>query len=155
QVHDRADPGPRPINYQFLNRRLLWDHWAQMAYVVAPLINWGSVRRAVSGGAGRLRREARALGIFGGSGGGGGGGGRVSVRGLGADAAPAAAEAAAVVLTACAECGANPAKTPYVTACGHVFCYYCARVACTVDPRYACPRCGEYFATSRRWSQPR
>ncbi|CAN0189463.1 unnamed protein product [Ectocarpus sp. 6 AP-2014] len=152
-VHDRADPGPRPINYQFLNRRLLWDHWAKMAYVVAPLINWGSVRRAVSGGAGRLRREARALGVFGGS---SGGAGRVSARGLGADAAPAAEAAAAeVVLTACAECGANPAKTPYVTGCGHVFCYYCARVACTVDPRYACPRCGEYFATSRRWSQPR
>ncbi|CAM9380766.1 unnamed protein product, partial [Ectocarpus sp. 13 AM-2016] len=113
-------------------------------------INWGSVRRAVSGGAGRLRREARALGIFGGS-----GSGRASARGLGADAAPAAEAAAEVVLTACAECGVNPAKTPYVTGCGHVFCYYCARVACTVDPRYACPRCGEYFATSRRWSQPR
>ncbi|CAN0441250.1 unnamed protein product, partial [Scytosiphon promiscuus] len=39
-------------------------------------------------------------------------------------------------LTACVECGANPAKTPYLTSCGHVFCYYCARTACTVDPRY-------------------
>ncbi|CAN0409029.1 unnamed protein product, partial [Hapterophycus canaliculatus] len=46
-------------------------------------------------------------------------------------------------------------QTPYLTSCGHVFCYYCARSACTVDPRYACPRCGECFATSRRWSQPR
>lgn len=106
-MHDRGDPPPRPINYQFLNRRLLWDHWAKMAYAVAPLVNWGSVRRAVSSGAARLRREARALGIF--------GGGRGSMllagrraRGVSGDTDGDAA--AAAVLTACAECGTNPAK---------------------------------------------
>lgn len=87
-----------------------------MAYVVAPLVNWGSVRRAVSGGVGRLRREARSLGILGGS------GRAISSapgrRGTGARAGEgegesAAAAAAAVVLTACAECGANPAKVRY------------------------------------------
>lgn len=83
-----------------------------MAYVVAPLINWGSVRRAVSGGAGRLRREARALGIFGGGGGNGNGRGSMLVgRGASARAGvEGTAAASAAVLTACAECGANPAK---------------------------------------------
>ena len=118
QVHDRADPGPRPINYQFLNRRLLWDHWAKMAYVVAPLVNWSSVRRVLSGGAGRLRREARALGIFGGS---DGGRGAVSAgRGVGGG------DAAAAVLTACAECGANPAKVTYFVS--KYFFFLCASV---------------------------
>jgi len=110
QVHDRGDPPPRPINYQFLNRRLLWDHWAKMAYAVAPLVNWGSVQRAVSGGAARLRREARALGIFGG---GGGDRGSMLLARRGAGVVPGGGDsdaAAATVLTACVECGANPAK---------------------------------------------
>ena len=106
KVHDRVDPGPRSINYQFLNRRLLWDHWAKMAYVVTPLINWGSIRRAVVGGAGRLRREARAFGIVGGGNGGGGGGRHRGAGGGGT----AVRDADGVALTACADCGVDPAK---------------------------------------------
>lgn len=121
-MHDRGDPPPRPINYQFLNRRLLWDHWAKMAYAVAPLVNWGSVRRSVSGGAARLRREARALGIF--------GGGRGSVllpgrREAGGSGGADGDAAAATVLTACAECGTNPAKVR----CGRIWRMY-LRQAC-------------------------
>lgn len=95
------DPGPRSINYQFLNRRLLWDHWAKMAYVVAPLIDWVSIRRAFVGSAGRLRREARALGII------GGGRSGVPSRGGGADRASTVDDPA---VSPCAECGVSPAK---------------------------------------------
>ncbi|CAM9745314.1 unnamed protein product, partial [Sphacelaria rigidula] len=38
------------INYQFLSRRSLWDHWVKMAFVVTPLISWGRIRRAVTRG---------------------------------------------------------------------------------------------------------
>lgn len=154
-VNERIDSGPRPINYQFLNRRLLWDHWAKMAYVVAPLINWGSIRRAVTRSAGRVRREARALGLMSDDPTRVGDGiARLTSMGRGVRLR-SAGSGRSVALTACAECGTNPAKTPYVTDCGHVLCYYCARMACTIDPLYACPSCGESFASSRRWSQPR
>ena len=105
------DPGPRSINYQFLNRRLLWDHWAKMAYVVAPLINWGSIRRGVVGGAGRLRREARAFGIVGGGSGGGRGDRR---RGAGGEGT-VGPDADGVALTACADCGVDPARVSVYT----------------------------------------
>lgn len=106
-----------------------------MAYVVAPLVSWSSVRRAVSGGAGRLRREARALGIFGGSGGGSSNGRGPVVAGRGGGGAGPgggdAAAAAAAVLTACAECGTNPAKVIY---------FYELRVRCRRSrPHYPPP----------------
>lgn len=81
-----------------------------MAYVVAPLINWGSVKRAVSRGASWLRREARALGVIGGGGGASRCGG-VCRTVIGS--APGAG-AAQVGLTACAECGINPANVSNV-----------------------------------------
>ena len=74
-----------------------------MAYVIGPLIDWVSIRRAFVGGAGRLRREARALGIIGG----GGRGGGASSRSCRVEGASAADDPA---VSSCAECGANPAK---------------------------------------------
>lgn len=124
-----------------------------MAYVVAPLVNWGSVRRVVSSGAGRLRREARALGIFGGGGGGGIGWGPVDALGGGPGGGDAAA---AAVLTACAECGADPAKV--ILFCSQspgrlLFCFslqYCRVSLCFVVRRHSgegitCPSDGSFF----------
>lgn len=109
QVYERPDAGPRPINYQFLNRRLLWDHWSRMVYVIAPLINWASIRRAFARGTGRLRREARALGVIGGS-------DRArhdATLGSGTfarEARDTSPRYTAATSSLCAECGATPAK---------------------------------------------
>ena len=40
----------------------------------------------------------------------------------------------------CAICGEEEAQTPYVTDCGHIYCYYCLKTACLQDDQYACPR---------------
>lgn len=88
-----------------------------MAYVVTPLVNWNSIRRAVSGGAARLRREALALGVIGGGTASGVFGVRQGRRSL---VSPLSTRdrgegsvtdgRGAAVVTACAECGADPAK---------------------------------------------
>ena len=94
-----------------------------MAYVVAPLINWGSIRRAVIGGARRLRREAHAFGIVGGGASGSGSG----HRGAGGGAAAASDDGGGcggVALTACADCGVDPAKASFCCCCG---CCCCCR----------------------------
>jgi hypothetical protein len=51
----------------------------------------------------------------------------------------------------CVVCGEESAQTPYVTDCGHIYCYYCLKTACLQDDSFSCPRCGTFFATSRRW----
>lgn len=42
---------------------------------------------------------------------------------------------------ACVVCGEEEAHTPYVTDCGHIFCYYCLKLNCIQDDQFACPRC--------------
>ena len=42
---------------------------------------------------------------------------------------------------ACVVCGEEEAHTPYVTDCGHVFCYYCLKTECLQDDQFSCPRC--------------
>ncbi|KAJ3152946.1 peroxisome assembly protein (Peroxin-2) [Geranomyces michiganensis] len=32
--------------------------------------------------------------------------------------------------------------TPYITDCGHVFCYYCIKTSIMADHSFPCPRCG-------------
>jgi hypothetical protein len=41
----------------------------------------------------------------------------------------------------CVVCKEPEAQTPYVTDCGHMFCYYCLKTACLHDEQFACPRC--------------
>ncbi|CAM9596195.1 unnamed protein product [Discosporangium mesarthrocarpum] len=155
-VHASADPTPRPINYHFLNRQLLWDHWAKMTVVLAPLVDWAALGRAVSSATGRLRRRGRALGqALGvglwqepGQGGGAGRGGLVGGEGTGG-------AGGVETLLPCSDCGAFPPTMPYLSTCGHMFCYHCLRSACSVDSRYSCPTCGDRFSSSKRWSGPR
>jgi len=52
--------------------------------------------------------------------------------------------------TACVECGAQPANTPCMGACGHTFCYYCAAARCQQDTMYACPQCNALVAPIQR-----
>jgi hypothetical protein len=39
----------RSINFQFLNRQLLWEHFTQLALCALPLVDWDALRRRVSG----------------------------------------------------------------------------------------------------------
>lgn len=52
--------------------------------------------------------------------------------------------------TTCVICMSDPITMPYVTACNHIFCYYCIKSNLLADRRFACPRCGEPTAPIRR-----
>lgn len=103
-----------------------------MAYVVTPLVNWNSIRRAVSGGAARLRREALALGVIGG----GAISGRFGGRQGGASPSPSSTRdrragvvggtGDASVATACAECGVDPARVSETVAVCDQGALYCS-----------------------------
>ncbi|CAM9578336.1 unnamed protein product [Chrysoparadoxa australica] len=44
-IHSSTKPGARPINYQFINRQLLWDYGSEMAVTLVPLVDWGALGR--------------------------------------------------------------------------------------------------------------
>ena len=39
----------RRVNFAFMNRQLLWEHFTQLALCVVPLVDWDGLRRQVSG----------------------------------------------------------------------------------------------------------
>jgi peroxin-2 len=41
-------------------------------------------------------------------------------------------------------------QLPYITNCGHIYCYYCIRSRLMTDPRYPCPRCHEPITAIQR-----
>jgi len=51
----------------------------------------------------------------------------------------------------CPICTANPIQTPYISNCGHKFCYYCLKVALMTDRKYTCPICEKHIHTIKRW----
>lgn len=51
---------------------------------------------------------------------------------------------------------ANPVTTPYITSCGHIYCYHCIsermiRTAGDGEGWWECLRCGEGVQSSGRW----
>eukprot|EP01116_Phalansterium_solitarium_P018863 TRINITY_DN5125_c0_g2_i1.p1 TRINITY_DN5125_c0_g2~~TRINITY_DN5125_c0_g2_i1.p1 ORF type:complete len:332 (+),score=85.64 TRINITY_DN5125_c0_g2_i1:112-1107(+) len=56
----------------------------------------------------------------------------------------------ALPATMCPVCQSDPAQTPHVSSCGHLFCYYCLRRSITDDSRFACPRCNLVVTSMRR-----
>ena len=50
----------------------------------------------------------------------------------------------------CALCRSVPAMIPYITSCGHCYCYICLRMAVTEDPYYRCVICRKRIDTSSR-----
>jgi len=57
-------------------------------------------------------------------------------------------------LSACPICTKDPVQTAYQANCGHLFCYYCIKQNCMMDPSYSCPRCGVKIKSMCRY-QPK
>jgi peroxin-2 len=129
----RTADGARAINYGFLDRRLLLEHFTLAAAAAAPVLRAGIAlqRRAVLA----LRRRA-------------------ATRVPWLTAASSNTTASSGSSGGCCECGAQPPQQPYVTSCGHTFCYYCLKTACRESSEYVCPQCGDQFQSSARWSAP-
>lgn len=49
----------------------------------------------------------------------------------------------------CGICNIDPIPLPYETACGHLYCYACLRIAITDNHNFRCIRCGSKVASSR------
>ncbi|OQR98581.1 peroxisome assembly protein [Achlya hypogyna] len=111
---------PRTITFEYMNRQLVWDGFVEFCYFVLPLVNWH--RCSVL-----LKQTGKQL--------------------LGADGA---GDGGAHGLAPCTICGISPAKTPYITSCGHQYCYFCLQTAVATDPTYACATCGDTFESSER-----
>ncbi|KAJ9056954.1 peroxisome assembly protein (Peroxin-2) [Entomophthora muscae] len=155
--------GPRQLNYEFLNRQLVWDGLTEFLLFVAPLINLE-----------RMGKYVRQLGtrLAGGN-------------NLDGDYSEEHQKVLAELpTTTCAFCyyhchlspesspdpystdpasetGNDPrfmgssdcrAQIPHVADCGHVFCYLCLETAILTDTgSTSCPRCGLAIHSSTRY----
>ncbi|KDO27269.1 hypothetical protein SPRG_07518 [Saprolegnia parasitica CBS 223.65] len=113
---------PRAITFEYMNRQLVWDGFVEFCYFALPLINW---QRAGLW----LKQRGKQL--------------------LGPDVN---SDDHASGVGPCALCNATPAKTPYITTCGHQYCYYCLQTAVATDPTFVCATCGDVFDASERLS---
>ena len=50
----------------------------------------------------------------------------------------------------CGLCGRGEVTVPYLTDCGHVYCYVCLRGACGGEERWRCEVCDTVVTGSRR-----
>ena len=53
-----------------------------------------------------------------------------------------------VIHSCCAICSLKPIVIPYMTSCGHLYCYACLRLAMSDDLRYRCMICGQRVVSS-------
>lgn len=104
-------PMLREVQFDCMNRELLWHGFAEFIGFLLPLINVypakNFVRRRLLG------RQVRPT--------------QPSARVLGD-------------MAECGICGRAPTQ-PHESGCRHVFCYYCIASQVTADASYPCPRC--------------
>jgi peroxin-2 len=105
----------RSLNFEYMNRLLVWHGFTEFLMFLMPLINVERVKAWIQ----RKFAPPRL-------------------------AAPSASP------DSCPICSAQPINTPYVTNCGHFFCYYCLQQNRMMDPHYPCPRCGCEVSSARR-----
>eukprot|EP00897_Mesotaenium_endlicherianum_P008796 jgi/Mesen1/7945/ME000422S07096 len=112
----------RAVSFEYMNRQLVWNEFSELLLLVLPLLNLGSIRRAI-----------------------------LSPFSSSSSSSSAASAAAASADDACPICQARPVNTPYVASpCAHTFCYYCIRTRSLADPAYKCPACNAQVVAIRR-----
>lgn len=102
----------RDIDYQFMNRELLWHGFAEFLIFLLPLINTRKLKATVSSfvfGGDRARGEGTTEGQQ--------------------------------LWKECGLCGEWPTM-PHTVGCRHVFCYYCIKSHSIADTCLTCPKCG-------------
>lgn len=104
----------RQTSYDYMNREILWHGFAEFVFNVLPQFNSFAVKNW-------LRFVWRKL-------------------------APPRIDAETLPLQTkdflvCQFCASMP-TLPYVTNCGHIYCYYCVTANCMADPAFPCSACG-------------
>lgn len=101
----------REVQFDFMNRELLWHGFAEFIGFLLPLVNVYPAKNFVSRKL--LRRKLRPT--------------NPSARTQGD-------------MAECGICGSCPTQ-PHEIGCRHVFCYYCIASQVTADAKYSCPLC--------------
>ncbi|KAG8218626.1 hypothetical protein J3R82DRAFT_4290 [Butyriboletus roseoflavus] len=165
----------REVSYEFMNRQMVWHAFTEFLLFLLPLINTRSVQRRVT----RLVSQLTLPAILSNN---SKGASRSSLRkhgkyealpadqcaicaenasytlnlGYSADALLAASAAEGELGTTDYEVPPFPIYTPYVTSCGHVYCYHCIaeRMMRTadegLDSGWECLRCAESVKSADR-----
>jgi peroxin-2 len=181
QLTYASRPGPRYLNFDFMNRQLVWKSLTDFLLFAAPFIPWSLVGHA-TGHIGRVVAYVRALLIRGvvklrgalvplaarfglttswlepylpflrGQ-----SNGPKGIKGIGdeaeSEAGAAAATAGRLAHALCPICNQAP-QMPHRAGCEHVFCYYCLESARLDSPSFACPRCGIRARSATRVTVP-
>ncbi|KAL3185760.1 hypothetical protein MRX96_028659 [Rhipicephalus microplus] len=106
-----ARPMLREVQFDFMNRELLWHGFAEFIGFLLPLVNVYPAKNFVSRQL--LRRKLRPTHPI---------------------------ERTREDMAECGICGGCPTQ-PHEIGCRHVFCYYCIASQVTADARYSCPLC--------------
>ncbi|KAF8977427.1 peroxisome assembly protein (Peroxin-2) [Entomortierella lignicola] len=115
----------RQASFEFLNRQMVWHAFTEFLMFLMPLINVSKLKRNVK----KMLLPAALM---------------------------SANELSVLPAHICAICHeSNSASTtpgtitstvihnPYITDCGHVYCYYCIKTKMMVDDEWCCLRCGK------------
>jgi peroxin-2 len=162
-----GSPTYRNVSVQFMNRQLLWDALTSFALFAAPLVDrtavasraaaattatsalLSDVSSGVSGRMGLPQWPKDWRNHFAGSVNESGDTVHVlegSERSHARDVKPGTKMHVVADVGDCAECKTARACTPFVSPCGHTFCYFCIYSSCASskarDQDYCCPRCG-------------
>ncbi|XP_038142648.1 peroxisome biogenesis factor 2 isoform X1 [Cyprinodon tularosa] len=109
----------RDVNYQYMNRELLWHGFAEFLIFLLPLVNLRKLKSTV------------LLHVLGGK-----------------SSNEEGARMPQDVWKYCGLCGEWPTM-PHTVGCGHVFCYYCIKSHSIADPYLSCPQCGAEAGTPK------
>ncbi|KAG0031902.1 peroxisome assembly protein (Peroxin-2) [Podila clonocystis] len=117
----------RQASFEFLNRQMVWHAFTEFLMFLMPLINVSKLKRNV-------KRMLLPAALMSGN------------------------ELSALPAHICAICHENNTSVstttpgnatstvihnPYVTDCGHVYCYYCVKTKMMIDDEWCCLRCGK------------
>jgi peroxin-2 len=110
----------RAISFDIMNRELVWQGFTEFLLFLLPLINLEGWRRSI-----------------------------IKYFSFDNNAATIAYNASQQH-TKCVICQMDPIAVPYITDCGHIYCYYCISTNLMVDRAFPCPRCSRKIQTIQR-----
>jgi len=135
-VYLRAHQRPRFVNFDFLNRQLVWQGFMEFFIFLFPLINLASIGTTIKYALTRLFSASTSSLLDDPT-------SPASSHYPSSDLSPSLAS-----LPLCPLCH-DTLSTPHCADCGHTFCYYCLATARLEEPAFSCPLCATAVTSSR------
>eukprot|EP01097_Dermamoeba_algensis_P003049 TRINITY_DN222_c0_g1_i1.p1 TRINITY_DN222_c0_g1~~TRINITY_DN222_c0_g1_i1.p1 ORF type:complete len:249 (-),score=21.35 TRINITY_DN222_c0_g1_i1:168-914(-) len=131
----------RQVNFEFMNRQLVWHGFTEFLLYLMPLINIDRIRNFVRR---RLlpRRKAAASPNL----------GTQSSINVNENLQEERGRQIIVENSTCQSCQSNPPNVPYITNCGHLYCYFCILLLVHQEGGEAeCLVCNQYVSRVSRF----